>query len=449
MSEAETAMGSITSLRDIQSAIRRWLWLIALIFVGGVSFAVWFALGQAKSYEAIAVMQIEAPLVTTTTNGMPTVPGVSIDNQLVLIEQKVMSRDSIEAMIEKFGIFPPELSMSQRVAMFRSSVRLVKLIEPLPDRYIASRADMVPSGLSIVVQMEDANLAATVANEILDAMIREGSDRAGLRASETLTFLSQEEQKIESEIADVEARIATFREANADSLPESMIPQNERLTTLNENLLSIDRELLSIQVTSDRQRAEDLDLQINLLQQQRALIAETIAETEADLAAIPAVEQELSALQRELNRLEGEYAVITTRRMEASMNQILESQNQTSRFEALERAIVPEQSVSASRKRIVVVAAFLSIVVGTGLALLLESRNPAIRTSEQMMRQLGVQPVVVVPYLHAERHRSGRGRLIGIVALLGGSGLAIWAAVRSGLIGRLSGLWPRVGATPG
>jgi uncharacterized protein involved in exopolysaccharide biosynthesis len=430
-------MGSISSFRDVLAAVRRWFWMIVLIVVAGLGFGVWYALQQPKIYEAIAVMQIETPLVATTLNGAP---GVSIDNQLVLIEQKVMSRDSIAALIEKFEPFPPDLSMTQQVALMRSSVRLVKLIEPIPDRYVASRADMVPSGMSIVVQLDDAEMAAAIANEFLDAMIREGSERAGQRASETLAFLVQEEQKIETEIAEVEARIAAFREANANSLPESMAPQNARLTTLNESLLSIDRELLSIEVTSDRQRAEDLDRQVNLLQQQRALIAETIARTEADLAAIPAVEQALSALGRELSRLEGEYAVITTRRMEASMNELLESQDQTSRFEALERAMVPEMSVSTSRKRIVAIAGVLSVMLGIGLAVLFEGRNPAIRTADQMMRQLGVQPVVVVPYLQTEKRKSGGGIAFGILAALA----ALWAAVQAGLFDRITGMLPRL-----
>lgn len=430
-------MGSITSFRDVLSAVRRWLWMIVLIVVAGLSFGVWYALQQPKIFEAIAVLQIETPLVATSLNG---VPGVTIDNQLVLIEQKVMSRDSIAALIEKFEPFPAELSMSQQVALMRSSVRLVKLIEPIPERYMASRADMVPSGLSIAVQLDDAEKAAAVANEFLDAMIREGSERAGQRASETLAFLLQEEQRIESEIEDVEARIAAFREANANSLPESMAPQNVRLTTLNESLLSIDRELLSLEATSDRQRAEDQDRQTNLLQQQRALLVEAIAKTEADMAAIPAVEQQLSALGRELDRLEGEYAVITTRRMEASMNELLESQDQTTRFEALERAVVPEMSVSTSRKRIVAIVGVASAMLGVGLALLLEGRNPAIRTADQMMRQLGVQPVVVVPFLQTEKRKSGGGIGFGIVAAL----VALWAAVQAGLFDRIAGMLPRI-----
>jgi ferric-dicitrate binding protein FerR (iron transport regulator) len=69
-------------------------------------------------------------------------------------------------------------------------------------------------------------------------------------------------------------------------------------------------------------------------------------------------------------------------------------------------------------------------MLAAGLALALEFLNPAIRTADQLERQLGVQPVIVVPRLQSRRTRRRRRR--GLVALVLGMAALLWAGLRYG-----------------
>lgn len=432
-------MGPINSFADLISALWRKAWVIALVCVVGLPLALLFALSQPRLYEATAVIQIEAPEVTVTTAGQ--VQGMTADGQLDLITQNLMARDNIVGMIDRFGLFPEVASQTERVALLRESVSIVKLIDPAQ----AWRPDVQPAGLSITVRLGEAQAAAAVANDFLAQIIAEARSRSESRATRTLEFLIAEETRVAAEIASVEGRIAAFREANVDSLPEGLTAQRDRLTRLNETRLALDREIVELEGARDRLRAEDVAQQLNLLTGQRALVAADIATIELAIASAPEVERELSALARDLSQLESELTVLTTRRTEAAMTQLIETQEQSGRFEVLETAIPPEFPVSASRRKIAMAGGVAVVMAAFTLAIALELLHPAIRTSAQMERLLGVQPVIVVPRLRNTAVRRRRRWLgLGLIAVLVAG---VWALVRGGAAA-IAGLFGARDAAP-
>ena len=140
----------------------------------------------------------------------------------------------------------------------------------------------------------------------------------------------------------------------------------------------------------------------------------------------PEIERELSALERNLERLQDQYSVITRRKADAEMGQMLEDRQQMDRFEALETALVPEVPASGSRKKVAIMGGVASLLAGIALAFVVELANPAIRSAMQMERALGVQPVVAIPTIRTRRDRRRRG--LGIVAALAALIAALWGA---------------------
>jgi uncharacterized protein involved in exopolysaccharide biosynthesis len=269
-----------------------------------------------------------------------------------------------------------------------------------------------------------------VANDFLDQILAEAQSRNETRATRTLEFLLAEETRIRTAMTQIEDRISAFREANVDALPEGLTAQRDRLTRLTEQLLAVDRQLFELEAARDRLRADEVERQRALLQQSRDLIAGNIAAIEEALSRAPQVERELAAMTRELAQYEAEFSVITARRTEAAMDSQLEAQDQAGRFVVLETAIPPEFPVSISRRKLALAGAALVGMLAAGLALALEFLNPAIRTADQLERQLGVQPVIVVPRLQSRRTRRRRRR--GLVALVLGMAALLWAGFRYG-----------------
>ncbi|SMY06883.1 GumC family protein [Flavimaricola marinus] len=422
-------MSQLTSPRFLLRMLWRRLPIILLVLMVGLPASVWFALQQPRLFEATAVIQIEAPQVSEQLTGSAAMT-TSADSQLDLIQQKLMSRDNMAKMVAQFGLFPGQ-SPSLQVGFLREAVAIVKLVDPSQ----TWRPDVQPSGLAITVRLDDAELAAAVANEFVREILEEAQVRSEGRAARTLDFFVSEEARVSAEIVEIEARLAEFKRTNAAALPEGLDAQRDRLTRLAESQIAIDRQLIELQTSSDRLRDDELARQTDLLQQQRSLITENIRQIERALTEAPEVERQLNALNRELEQLNAEFVVITSRRTEAAMTQLLESQDQAERFTILETAVPPEFAVSASRKKIAMAGGVASLILALGAALSFETMNSAIRTADQLEAQLGIRPVIVVPNLTTRRTRMQRGGgwLIGLAALLA----AAYGAVQGWFAGLL------------
>lgn len=415
-------MGQITTMSDVFGVLRRRAGLIALVLMIGLPAAVLYALSRPQLFEASAVIQIEAPQVAATSPAQAA-PVSQADIQLDLIQQKLMSRDVLSGIISKFGLFPAEMPLVEQVAQLRDAVTITKLVDPAQ----AYQPNVQPSGLSITVRLPDAQQAADVANELLAGILAEAQSRSQARASRTLAFFEAEEARIGAEIDAAEAEFARFKEANGASLPDGIIGQRDQQSRLVQSRIALGQQIIELQTSADRLREDVVIRQNTLLEQQRDLIDQNIATIQQALDAAPEVQRQYSAFDRQLGQLQEEFRVITTRRTEAAMNQLLETQDQAARFEVLETAIVPEYSVSASRKKLAIAGAILSGMLALGLAFGVEMVNPAIRTAAQLERQLGVQAVIVIPHLTNRNTARLRwlGWLVWIAAICGAAILAL------------------------
>lgn len=415
-------MGQISTLSDVLGLLRRRGWLIVLILMIGIPAAILYALSRPQLFEATAVIQIEAPQVAATSATQPA-PVLQGDTQLDLIQQKLMSRDVLTGIIDKFSIFPAEVPLTEQVALLRGAVTITKLVDPAQ----AFQPNVQPSGLSITVRLDNAQKAADVANELLADILAEAQSRSEGRATRTLQFFEAEEARVSAEIDAAETEFARFKEANGASLPDGVTGQRDQQSQLVQSRIALDQQIIELQTNSDRLRFEEVARQNDLLEQQRNLIDQNIATIQTALDAAPEVQRQFSAFDRQLGQLQEEFRVITTRRTEAAMNQLLETQDQAARFEVLETAIVPDYSVSASRRKVALAGAVFSGILALGLAFGVEMMNPAIRTAAQLERQLGVQAVIVIPHLtnsRASRNRKLSWLLVGL-AVVGGGALAL------------------------
>lgn len=394
-------MSAIQSLPDVMRLLRRKLWLIVLVALVGSVLSVVVALSQPKVYQATAVIQIETPQVGRDLTGQTI--ATDANHRLQLIEQRLMARDNLVKVIERHALFAnmPNMPMAEKVHNLRISARIMPITVGIPGMGPAT----TPSGLSVTVNLDDPVKSAEVANDFVDTVIAENRERRMDLVRETLDFYSAEEARVSAWIEAVEAAIADFKRANADSLPTSITSMREGLRTLNETLLALDQQIIALETEASRQRQEVFARQIGQLTDQRALVAERIAGNEAALAAAPRVERELGALTRDLTQLQDQLSAITTNRVEAEMASVLESRQQQERFEILETAIPPEFPVSASRKKLAIAGGLASLVAGIGLALVLEIMNPAIRNAAQLEQELEITPVVTIPVVRLRHER--------------------------------------------
>ena len=431
-------MNQFQSLGEFLAAIRRRTWVIIPIFVLGCLAAAMFAKSQPKLYQAISVIQIQdARIEEPVRIGMPVRQQRDPARQVRLIEQQMMARDNLIEIMDRYDLFSdPNLSVIERVFEMRQSV----FVEQIRAGAQPWQTDIPPSGLRITVQLGDPSKAAAVANDLMTSVIEQAREQGLAQARDALSFFDAEQERISTDIDKAAAEISAFKSANTDALPTAQTALRDQLATLEDTKLELDQEIVTLQNSTARQREGVVEQQVALLIQQRNVVETRISEIEEAMARSPEVERRLDALERDLAQLQEQYTIVTQRRSDAQMEQMLEAQQQSARMDVLEAAMVPEAPISTSALKIMVAGILGSGMLALGVAFVLELLNPAIRTAAQLERALGVKPVVSIPVITTKRdRRNNRWKWLGRIfaLLLGLVAALVYVFGPEGLLGRI------------
>ena len=479
-------MGQIQTIGDFVSMLRRRFMLIAVIAFAGIVLSIVYAMKQPRLFEAASVIQVETPLIADDTAQPGS--GAQLAQSVQLIEQRLMVRENMLAVIAKHGLFSElgGLSLNEKAVMLRQAMRIERVSAVRPGQMDDGRV----SALIIAVQLGSAEAAAAVANDFAASLLQTSSSTRAERAKATLAFYLAEESQISGEISALEAELAEFKSLNGAALPESLSERRDEviriensIALLDDQMNALDRErsalgfygdvgtgqtvseqlelleleleqarlkyiarapeLLALEAriaaikggSNDAQQAltqrqiVDLTSQITTLLDQRAGLAARRASLEDSISMTPGVQMELSNFDRRLQQLQDRFDATSRQRAAAEIAQRLEVNQQAERFELLEPAIVPDYAIAPSRKKLVAAGGMASIVLAIGIAFLLELLNPVIQTSAQLHREIDIHPVISIPYVAGAREAQGILRLRILQGILAAIGLIVIAGL--------------------
>jgi uncharacterized protein involved in exopolysaccharide biosynthesis len=194
--------------------------------------------------------------------------------------------------------------------------------------------------------------------------------------------------------------------------------RRSEVATINESLLDIEREKILIRRTADQASASerpatarrvlaDAQDKLNTLDAQRDLLSQRKDELEAALQTTPEVQRQLGVYSRQMEALQGELEVVSTRRNEAEVGFRLETSRQGERLTVLEPAGLADYPSTSARKNKALMGGIASVLAGLAFAFVLELRAPVLRSAAQMERETGLAPVASIPVL--ETKPRGRG----------------------------------------
>ena len=164
---------------------------------------------------------------------------------------------------------------------------------------------------------------------------------------------------------------------------KEIAPDNPSYVLLDTQLKSTNSEL---KILADK--AEGLKLKIEKF--------------EGYILRAPAVEKNYSAMQRDHENAQLKYREIKAKLMEAELAQNLEQGRKGERFTLIQPPVLPEKPVSPNRIAIIFAGLILSVVVGLGYIIVLETMDPGIRGEKQLAEVLGVKPLASVPYIYVD-----------------------------------------------
>ena len=173
----------------------------------------------------IEQQQVPQSMIQTTVTGFA-------DERIRFIQQRVMTRESILSIIDKYHLYPKERAKStpsELVSKFQDDVAVDLIAADV--KSAQGGGGKATIAFTISFKSQQPALAQSVANELVNLFLAENSRVRTQRATKTTEFLSEEADRMNREIQGIESKIAEFKEKNGKSLPE----------LLSSNLTAVER----------------------------------------------------------------------------------------------------------------------------------------------------------------------------------------------------------------
>lgn len=211
--------------------LRRTPVMLTLIIIGS-GFGIATALKLPPTYSSSAVMLVEGPQIAgnLVSNSVETDAG----EQLEVIQQRLMTRANLIDIANDLKVFRgrPGMSADEIVQEMRNSTRIRR-------QSGRSRATL----MTIRFEADDPRVAAGVVNQYVTLVLEVNNDFRISRAENTLEFFEGEVERLSVDLDQKSAEIVTFRNENAEALPESLDYRLGRQTLLQERIARLDRDL--------------------------------------------------------------------------------------------------------------------------------------------------------------------------------------------------------------
>jgi polysaccharide chain length determinant protein (PEP-CTERM system associated) len=150
-----------------------------------------------------------------------------------------MTREHLEGIIDKYNLFASQsrqLSVSEKIDEMRNAIAV-----SLVSAAVKGRGE-VTIAFRLSFEHRQPEIANKVANELVTLFLDENIKQRTARASETTEFLTQEADKLRVELEALENRLADFKQAHSNALPEHQELRMNMLSRAETELKEVDRD---------------------------------------------------------------------------------------------------------------------------------------------------------------------------------------------------------------
>jgi uncharacterized protein involved in exopolysaccharide biosynthesis len=194
------------------------------------------------------------------------------DQRIQMISQRVMTSDNLMRIIDRYQLYPKQRRTEPREVLLgrmRDDIQMSMISADVVDPRMG-RPVKATIAFSVSYDNRSPVLAAKVANEIATLYLNENLQSRRQSADDTASFLTAEGDRLSKQIAELDSKLAAFKEQNVNNLPE--------LSQLNMQLMNRAEE--ELRETESRVRSLDqqivyLDAQLAQLKPAAQLYSET------------------------------------------------------------------------------------------------------------------------------------------------------------------------------
>lgn len=209
--------------------------------------AVGFAYGLPPIYQATATILIEQQevpqdLVKSTVTSYAT-------ERIQIITKRVMTRENLMAIIKKYDLYPEERKtgdVSEIVSRMAKDIE-VKMINADVEDPSSGRQGKATIAFDLSFDSRDPKAAVRVVNDLVGLYLHENELIRTQKATQTTDFLAEEAHRLNSQIQDLEAKLAAYKEKNVGKMPELMQMNMDLLQSSERDLEATRRDISSLE----------------------------------------------------------------------------------------------------------------------------------------------------------------------------------------------------------
>ena len=476
-------------LSDYLSVMRRHPAYLIGTFVAVLLVSLVAAVTMPRTYQSTGTIMIQGQNVPDSV--VPTQVQVSVDERINNIKQRVLTRESLLNIANKYKIFSGNdryLSSTELIQRMRDKVSVDLISVDTVQGFSSGKATIA---FNLSFQDKSPKIAFQVVNDLVALFLNWNVTLQTETATDTTIFLTEVADKQKQEVERLNGSISAYKQQHANALPEMATMHMATLQTdeMNLNTLEQKYEALEAQLkgksddsssptptslpalkaklaslssiyndshpeivalkskiaalenendapnvtpekneqASQSPKASSATGKLEQLARQRQMLQERIAQNKAAIFQAPEVAQGLAVITSERDSAQKRYEDVLNKLQSAQMAEKLKSDNKSERFVLLEPPVMPDKPFKPKPVKIVGMGFFLAIASSGGVLLLLMSLDRKIRSADALEHILGVRPLAVIPYLVLPEEEVNRKRTIKIAAIAAGLGVILIA----------------------
>jgi protein tyrosine kinase modulator len=286
--EAGMTQRELTVQDYIAMLQRRWIPIVVFALVGPpLAYGVSRILPDRYKSQTLVLVEQQ----TVPSDFVKPVDTSSINQRLASMQQQILSRSRLEPIIHQFGLYPKDIDNKPMEVLV---AKLQKAIEVTPIQPMEGSGTRDLPGFYVNVTLDNARIAQEVCTTITSMFIDENLQDRQQHGEVTTQFLDQQLADAKAKLDDQNAKLAAFESRNLNTLPDEEKTNLGLLTGLTSQLDSTNQALARAQ--QDKSFAE-------------SMLAQQVAAWQASegSGSPETLEQQLTALQADLARLEARY----------------------------------------------------------------------------------------------------------------------------------------------
>ena len=362
----------------------------------------YFAAIQKPSYLSEGKILVESqviapdlvrPIVTATAS-----------ERIQLIQQRIMTRDNLLSIANKFGLFPQQSGI---LDLMRQSVQIK------PSEVDGPPRQGTPTiAFTVGFEYGIPELAMRVASEFVTLIVNEDARSRTSRATEAVKILTSETKDIEDKLESTQAQILEIARRPREAVPEIPEQEKSQLTAL----AALRAEL--IQKTSVYSDAHPV---VTALKKRIATMEKTLTQsTQSPAKAQSTQADDIEALKRQREALEKRLAEANGKLATARLGERLDRDQQSERLQVIESPPLPQKPIKSNRLKLVGIAFAAAAMMGIGTVIAIELLDGTIRSRHQLTGVVARHLIVTVPYMttRADITRARLKIIFGVVSVV-------------------------------